>query len=176
MSLHRITLVGFRASGKSTVGRLLAARLAWPFVDADTAVEARLGMSIAAYFKQHGEPAFREHEAAALATCLAGDGPLVLATGGGAVVRPENRDLLRARGGLVVYLEASAAVIQERLRHHTGGRPSLTGASVIDEVPALLATREPFYREVAGLVLSTGLSPAEVADRLGAEILGARPR
>ncbi len=166
----RVTLVGYRACGKSTVGRLLAARLAWPFVDADSAVEARIGGGIATYFKSHGEAAFREREAEVLAGLLAGDGPLVLATGGGAVLRPENRELLRERGGLVVYLQAPVAVIQDRLRHHAGGRPSLTGAAVADEVPALLALREPLYHEVAGLVLPTGPSAIEVAERLAREV------
>lgn len=169
--LNRVTLVGFRACGKSTVGRLLAARLAWPFVDADTAVEARLGMPIAAWFAAHGEPSFRDHEETALAGVLADDKPVVLATGGGAVLRPANRALLRERGGLVVYLEAPAAVIQERLRHGSGGRPSLTGGNVADEVPGLMAVREPLYREVASLVLPTGNSPTEVAARLVDELM-----
>ena len=168
--LNRVTLVGFRASGKSTVGRLLAARLAWPFVDADAAVESRLGMPIAAWFAAHGEPSFRDHEEEALAGALADDKPLVLATGGGAVLRPANRALLRERGGLVVYLEAPVAVIQERLRHGAAGRPSLTGGHVADEVPALMAMREPLYREVAGLVLPTGPAPADVAARLADEL------
>ncbi len=169
--MRRVSLIGFRACGKSTIGRLLAARLAWPFVDADTLVETRLGMPIPAYFKAHGEAAFRDQEELALADALAGDRPLVLATGGGAVIRPANRALLRAQGGLVVWLAAGLTEIQERLRHHTGGRPSLTGAHVVDEVPALLAAREPFYRETAELVLGTGRSAAAVADVLAHEVL-----
>lgn len=163
---HRVTLIGFRACGKSTVGRLLAARMAWPFADADTVIEARLGMSISAYFKAHGEAAFRSAEADALSAILGGEKPLVLATGGGAILREDNRDLLRQRGGLIAYLEAPVAVIQERLRHHSGGRPSLTGASVVDEVPDLLAQRTPLYRELAQVTVSALLSPGEVADHL----------
>ena len=170
MSLTRITLVGFRACGKSTVGRLLAARLAWPFIDGDAAVEPLLGMPIPAYFKAHGEAAFRDQEERALATVLAGEGPLVLATGGGAVLREANRRLLAERGGLVVYLDVPATVLQERLGHHSGGRPSLTGASVVEEVPALLAVRDPLYREVAQLSVATGPGPAEVATRLAEEL------
>lgn len=167
---HRVTLIGFRASGKSTIGRLLAARLAWPFTDADTAIEARLGQPIATYFKEHGEAAFRLAEEQALAALLVGEGPLVLATGGGAVLRPANRELLRERGGLIVYLDVPVPVIQDRLRHHTGGRPSLTGASVVDEVPGLLAQREPLYRELASLVIPALAGPAEVAARLSDEL------
>ncbi len=168
--LHRITLIGFRACGKSTVGRLLAARLAWPFTDADAAIEARIGMAIPAFFKAHGEAGFRTAEEQVLVELLTGEGPLVLATGGGAVLRPTNRELLRERGGLIVYLDVPVAVIQERLRHHSGGRPSLTGASVVDEVPGLLAQREPLYRELSGLVIPALASPAEVAGRLADEL------
>lgn len=168
--MHRVTLIGFRACGKSTVGRLLAARLAWPFVDADTVIEHHLGMPIAAYFKTHGEAAFRDAETSAIDSILAGDKPLVLATGGGAVLREANRDLIAARGGVIVYLEAPVAVIQERLRHNLGGRPSLTGSNPVDEVPALVAARAPLYQGLAHLTLATGPSPADVAERLIAEM------
>lgn len=168
--MHRVTLIGFRACGKSTVGRLLAARLAWPFVDADTVIEHELGVSIAAFFKTHGEAAFRDAESRALANILVGEKPLVLATGGGAVLREANRAQLAARGGMIVYLEAPVAVIQERLRHNLGGRPSLTGSNPIDEVPALIAAREPLYRELAHVVLPTGASPAEVAEKVAGHL------
>ena len=168
--IHRITLIGFRASGKSTVGRLLAARLAWPFADADALIETQLGTTIPAYFKAHGEAAFRAAEEHALSTVLAGEAPLILATGGGAVLREANRDVLRQRGGTMVYLSASVAQIQDRLRHNAGGRPSLTGASVVDEVPELLAQRDPLYRELAHLTIAVDSSPSEVAERIIAEM------
>jgi shikimate kinase len=168
--MHRLTLIGFRACGKSTVGRLLAARLAWPFVDADTVIEHAIGTSISSYFAAHGEAAFRSLESTTLAGILACDGPLVLATGGGAVLAESNRQLLAARGGLVVYLEAPVAVIQERLRHNLGGRPSLTGSHPVDEVPALIAARAPLYRALAKLVLPTSSTPGEVAGELLGEL------
>lgn len=164
--LHRITLIGFRASGKSTVGRLLSARLAWPFVDADAVIETQVGVSIPAYFKAHGEAAFRGAEEQALSTILMGELPLVLATGGGAVLRAANREMLRQRGGTIIYLSASMAQIQERLRHNAGGRPSLTGVSVVDEVPGLLAQRDPLYREMAQLTIAVDSSPSDVAERV----------
>ncbi len=164
--LSRLTLVGYRASGKSTIGRLAAARLAWPFVDVDHVIEERLGMPIAQFFKIQGEPAFREIEAAALADTLRVEGPLVVATGGGAILRPANRQLMRERGGLVLYLEVPVAVIQSRLSHHHGGRPSLSGGSVVDEVPGILAVRDPLYREVASVVLPSLASPAETAEQV----------
>lgn len=163
---NRLTLVGYRACGKSTVGRLAAARLGWPFIDADSAVEAAIGMPIRRFFAEQGENAFRDAEQAALERLLAGDGCMVLATGGGAVLRPANRSLLGRHGGLVAYLHASAEVLQARLRHSAGGRPSLTGAGVADEVPALLAQRDPLYREVARRTVDATRPAASVADEL----------
>jgi shikimate kinase len=164
--MQRLTLIGYRACGKSTVGRLVAARLAWPFVDADHAIEERLGEAIAPFFRRAGEAAFREVEATVLATLLAGEAPLVLATGGGVVERQGNCDLLRERGGSVVYLRATAAVVQERLRHAQGGRPSLTGAGVAEEAPAIMARRDPLYRAVATHCEDSGPTAEGVADRL----------
>lgn len=163
---NRLTLVGYRACGKSTVGRLAAARLGWPFVDADSVVEAAIGMPIRRYFAEQGETAFRDAEQAALERLLAGDACLVLATGGGAVLREANRRLLSGRGGVVAYLHAPAEVLQARLRHSAGGRPSLTGAGVADEVPALLAQRDPLYREVAPRLVDATRPAARVADEL----------
>lgn len=163
---HRLTLVGYRACGKSTVGRLVAARLGFPFADADHEVEAALGMPIRDYFAAHGEAAFRDVEAAALQRLLGGSRALVLATGGGAVLRESNRALLAERGGLVAYLHAPAEALQERLRRSAGGRPSLTGANVADEVPALLAQRDPLYRAIAGAVVDATRPTTAVADEL----------
>jgi shikimate kinase len=164
----RLTLVGYRACGKSTVGRLLAARLGCPFVDADVDLERRLGQPIAEFFATRGEPAFRDAESTALAEILGKSGPLVLATGGGCVLRAENRGIIRANGGTVVYLHAPVAVLQERLRRDAGGRPSLSGATVADEVPRLMALREPLYREVADAVVAADRPPAAVVAALAA--------
>jgi shikimate kinase len=168
--LSRLTLVGYRASGKTTIGRMIAARLGWPFVDADEALERRLGTTIADFFTGHGEAAFREQEARQLAELLAAAPPQVLATGGGCVLREDNRRLLRERGGLVVYLEAPVAFLQHRLRHHTGGRPSLTGATVADEIPLLLAQRDPLYREVATAVARADRAEKALVKELSAMV------
>ena len=164
--MPRLTLVGYRACGKSTVGRLVAARLAWPFIDADHVVEDRLGAPIAQVFRTHGEAYFRAAESAVLADILSGSGPFVLATGGGVIESPANRAMLKELGGTVVYLHASAEMVQERLRHQAGGRPSLTGGNVADEVPAILARREPLYREVATVLIDSGPTIVGVADRV----------
>ena len=161
---QRLTLVGYRACGKSTLGPLVARRLGWPFLDADAVLEARLGLPIADFFASRGEPAFRAAETAALMDILAGTAPLVLATGGGAVLAVENRDLLRARGGTVVYLHAAAALLQARLRRHAGGRPSLSRAGVAEEVPAILARRAPLYQAVADVVVEADQAPAALEE------------
>ena len=163
----RCTLIGYRASGKSTIGRLVAARLAWPFIDADQVIEARIGEPIAHYFRSAGEAAFRQIEVEVLNEILHRDGPMILATGGGAVLRAENRTVMAARGGMVVYLDVPVEVVQERLRHSTGGRPSLTGQHPADEAPRLMAERDPLYRSVAKAVIPAGSGAvAEVAQRV----------
>lgn len=165
---RRLTLVGYRACGKSTVGRLVAARLGWPFIDADADLEARLGMAISAFFATRGEPAFRDAESAALSEILGKSGPLVLSTGGGCVLRAGNRGILRTNGGTVAYLQAPAEVLQERLRRDAGGRPSLSGAGVADEVPRILALRDPLYREVADAVIPADRPAKAVVEALAA--------
>jgi len=166
MPTSRLVLVGYRACGKTTVGRLLAARLSCPFLDADHELERTLGMSIAAFFGVQGEAAFRDRESAALASLLAQPGPWVLSTGGGVVLRPGNRATLAASGTRVVYLHAPADVLQGRLAADAGGRPSLTGAGVVIEVPRLLAERDPWYRAVASTVVDARQSPAAVVAEL----------
>jgi len=162
---ERITLIGFRGCGKSTVGSLLASQLGWPFRDADRVLEERLGCSIAACFAREGEAAFRAHESACLAVILATPAPWVLATGGGVVLAAENRQLLAEAGGVIVYLEADAPTLQARLASQAH-RPSLTGASVVDEVPALLAQRHGLYAGLAHLTLPATAAPADTAARL----------
>ena len=140
-------------SGKSTVGRQLARRLDWPFVDTDVEIERRLGCSIRSYFEQHGEPAFREVEQAALAELI--EAPTrVLATGGGIVVREANRILLAARTH-VVYLRSTPEELFRRLRHDTH-RPLLQVADPVRRLRDLYRERDPLYRSAAQFVIETG--------------------
>jgi shikimate kinase len=161
-----VALVGYRGTGKSTVGRLVAARLGRPFVDADAALEARLGRSIRSFFESFGEPAFRDREEALLAE-LTSVPDRVLATGGGVVLREANRDALR-RFGFVVWLTADPAVLAARLEADQSsgpGRPALTASGTLGEVAAVLRVRTPLYRAVADAAVATdGRTPAEVAD------------
>ena len=161
-----LALVGYRGTGKSTVGRLLAGRLGRPFVDADLALEARTGRTIRSVFEGLGEQAFRDREEALLAE-LTAEPFKVLATGGGVVLRESNRKALR-RFGFVVWLCADPRVLSRRLQTDPGavaGRPALTSAGTLGEIADVLASREALYREVADAVLDTdGRTPAEIVE------------
>lgn len=131
---RNIYLTGFSGTGKSTVGALVAQRLGFRFVDLDTEIERQAGRSVPEIFKAEGEEAFRRYEAEALRR-LGTEGNLVVATGGGVVLRPENRRLM-AETGLVVCLEARPETITRRLANLAPTRPLLTGpdpAARIDE-------------------------------------------
>jgi len=151
----RCALVGMPGSGKSTVGRHLSRRLGLPFVDMDQRLEQQLGCSIRSYFDQHGEAAFREHEAVLLAQLADEPGDMVLSTGGGVVLRPENRATLREGFTHVMYLRASADDIFRRLRHDRT-RPLLQVADPLERLRELYRTRDPLYREAAHYVIETG--------------------
>ncbi len=154
MQLHRgnLFLVGLPGSGKSTLGRVLARRLGMPFVDADTELERRLGVSIPTIFEIEGEAAFRDREQASIAELVIRTG-IVLATGGGAVIRPANRERLKANG-TVVYLHAEPTTLRERTRK-SRHRPLLNTADPLARLIELYAQRDPLYREVADFVLES---------------------
>ncbi len=164
-----VALVGYRGTGKSTVGRLLADRLGLEFVDADRVLEDRLGRPIARVFAEDGEPAFRDAEAGALAELTTRTG-IVLATGGGAILRPENRLALR-RFGFVAWLTAEPEVLAARLAANPGDRPALTDRGLLDEIATVLEARLPFYAEVADAAIETAdRTPAEVAEVIAARL------
>lgn len=151
-----VTLIGYRGTGKSSVAPVLAARLGWPWVDADRELVTRAGRSIAEIFATAGEPEFRRLERETLVSLLARD-KLVLAAGGGAILNPDTRRDVRAAGP-VVWLRADVATLARRLGADdttAGQRPSLTGGNAIDEIAGVLARREPLYRETATLNVST---------------------
>jgi shikimate kinase len=148
-----LCLVGLPGSGKTTVGRQLARRLQAPFVDSDHAIEARLGCSIRAYFEQEGEASFRDVEEQVIDE-LTATRTGVLSTGGGVVLRPNNRSHLHSRGH-VVYLKSTPEELYRRLRHDSN-RPLLQVADPLSRLRDLFAERDPLYREVAHFVLETG--------------------
>ena len=146
-----IVLVGMMGAGKSTIGRRLAARLRLPFTDADTEIEAAAGMSIPEIFETHGEAYFRDGEARVIARLLA-QGPAVLATGGGAFMREETRNCIRAKA-ISLWLRADADVIMRRVRRRAD-RPLLQTADPEGTVNRLLGEREPVYQS-ADLTISS---------------------
>jgi shikimate kinase len=169
-AMTRLTLIGYRGCGKSTVAALLAPRLGVPAVDADDVLERRAGVSIATLIADRGEAAFRDLEADVLAELLAGP-PVILATGGGVVLREANRQLLRDRGRPVVWLDAAADMVRARLAADpttVSRRPGLSGADPLAEVAATLAAREPLYRAAADVRFDAG---AEPPDRIAARII-----
>ena len=168
-----LTLIGYRATGKTTLARLLARRLGWEWTDADVEIERRAGKSIARIFAEDGEPAFRDLEAAVMAD-LCRRTRLVIAAGGGAPMRPETREAMRA-GGQVVWLTARPETILARMSGDAttaARRPALTDRTALEEVVHLLAKREPIYRQSAHVEVDTeGKTPedlaAEILARLG---------
>jgi shikimate kinase len=148
-----VFFVGLMGAGKTTVGRPLARRLELPFFDSDHEIEARSGARIPAIFELEGEAGFREREAHVI-TDLTGRENIVLATGGGAVLRPENREVLQKRG-FVIYLRANPHDLWLRI----GGdknRPLLQTADPKARLEALYEVRDPLYRECAHFVIETG--------------------
>jgi len=164
-----LVLIGYRATGKTTLARLLAEQLGWEWIDADVEIERRAGKSIARIFAEDGEPAFRDLEAEVIAD-LCRRRQLVLAAGGGAPMRPESRRAMRA-SGKVVWLKALPETILARMSADAttaGRRPDLTDKGGLEEILQLLARREPVYRQSAHLEVDTeGKSPETIA----AEIL-----
>jgi shikimate kinase len=165
--IENVFLIGLRGAGKTSVARLLAERLGWDWVDADAALEAQCGHSIRCIFADLGEAAFRKKEAQVLEQ-LCQSRRQVIATGGGVVLRAENRARLRA-SGLVVWLTADAATLWNRLQGDATTaerRPNLS-AGGLAEVMELLRAREPLYRSCADLTVDTaGLAPDEVTDAI----------
>lgn len=150
----RCALVGMPGSGKSTVGRQLAHRTGVPFIDLDHRLEQSLGTSIRSFFETEGEARFRDLESEMLAEVAQQPGGMVLSTGGGAVLRPENRQVLRALG-TVLYLRASPEEIFKRIRHDRS-RPLLQVPNPLERLRELLAQRDSLYRETAHYVIETG--------------------
>jgi shikimate kinase len=156
-----VFLIGPMGSGKTAVGRALASRLARPFVDSDAEIETRTGVDIAYIFEREGEEGFRvrERDVIDALTQLPG---IVLATGGGAVLLPENRERLAARG-TVVFLDTTVEQQLARTRR-SRHRPLLAGTDRRARLEALATTRDPLYRAIAAITVRTdGRAPTAVA-------------
>jgi shikimate kinase len=152
----KIILIGYRAAGKSTVGRRLSRKLGVPFLDADRLIEKAAGMSIAEMVALAGWQEFRRRETQTLAS-LQEPTVCVLATGGGAVLTERNRKLLK-KMGIVIYLKADLPDIVERLRSDVkqpNSRPPLAAGDLIEETRFVLAERTPLYEASADYTVDT---------------------
>ena len=171
-SLHgrsRIVLVGFMGAGKTTVGRLLAGMLRWDFVDLDSEVAARAGRTVAAIFRDDGEPAFRAAEHAAAVEAARREG-VVIAAGGGAFIPPRTREVLSA-GAVTVWLRCDLPALLARLGDGAG-RPLAGNRATIT---ALLNEREPIYRLADVVVDTTSISPGDAARAIADAVLPPGP-
>jgi len=140
-------------AGKTSVGRHLASRLGKVFYDTDREIETRTGVRVAVIFDVEGEAGFRRREAEVVDQITALDN-IVLATGGGAVLDPRNRENLRTRG-FVIYLNAQPRALWQRTRNDKS-RPLLQGGDPLQRLEALYGIRDPLYRGIADLVIDTG--------------------
>ncbi len=169
-----LTLIGYRATGKTTLAQLLAERLDMQWIDADVEIERRAGKSIARIFAEDGEPAFRDLEAEVVAD-LCRRPQLVLATGGGAPMREESRRAMR-ESGTVVWLMAQPETILQRMADdptNPARRPSLTDRGPLEEIVALTTQREPIYRESAHFsVYTEGKTPEELVAKIARLVEG----
>ena len=163
----RIFLIGYRGTGKSTVARLLAAKLQLEAIDADHELERRAGKTIRRIFAEDGEPRFRELESTLLAEFAQLEN-VVIATGGGVVLQPENRAILRT--GRVVWLTAPAEVLWKRMcgDESTGERRPDLAQGGLAEVEQMLRAREPLYRECSEGTVDAELSPESIVERITA--------
>ncbi|MFM9975839.1 MAG: shikimate kinase [Beijerinckiaceae bacterium] len=163
-----IVLVGMMASGKTSVGRLLARRLQLPFVDADHEIEAAAQMSIPEVFAKHGEEYFRSGERRVIARLL-GEGPRVLATGGGAFMCPETRDLIRQRG-ISIWLKADAQTLFRRAKRRSN-RPLLQTKDPEATIREMMEIRYPVYAKADVSIESKDGTYDETVDSVIAGLL-----
>ena len=167
-ALHRVFLVGPMGAGKTTIGKYLADHLKLQFADTDSEIESRTGADIPWIFDVEGEEGFREREQQVVGEMTLWDN-IVLATGGGVVLRPENRNALGGRG-FVIYLYATVDEQVRRTRRDRK-RPLLQKGDPEETLRTLMEARDPLYREIADHEIETdGCSPRPVAQRLVREL------
>ena len=171
--IRNLALIGLMGAGKSTVGRIVAERLRFDFVDTDTLIERQAGLSVSEIFEQHGEPHFRELERRLVAE-LAQRERTVMATGGGLGANPEHLASLKTHA-LVCYLCASPEKLFERVRY-ASHRPLLKDPDPLGRLRELLAAREPVYRQADLLVSTDWRQPMETAAHLAAQFRDATAR
>lgn len=175
LGARSVVLVGMMGAGKSSIGRRLAARLAVPFVDADTEIEAAHRMTIPEIFDTYGEPYFRAGEARVIARLLDG-GPQVLATGGGSFMNAETRAAIRAKA-LSFWLKAEFEVLLRRVKRRTD-RPMLKTADPEETLKQLIAERYPVYALADATIVSRDAPHEKIVEEIMDELVrlvGVRP-
>lgn len=169
--MSNIYLVGMMGSGKSVTGKKLAPMLSVEFTDLDDRIERKTGRLIREIFEKEGEPYFREQEAELLKEAAA-SGPCVVATGGGAVLRPENVKLMRETGK-VVYLETSLETLWRRVKEKKD-RPLLRNGEPKQALARILGEREAFYKTACDFQVNTDSQKAEAVAKKIFEMLGGK--
>lgn len=163
-----ITIIGYRGTGKTTVGAELARRLGWPHVDTDPLVESRAGKSISRIFAEDGEPHFRLLESSELSSQL-DRGDIVVSAGGGAILSDGNRHSMRSAGP-VIWLTAEVHTIADRILEDPSTqarRPALTDIDPISEIQQVLASRQELYEAAATIIIRTdNRSPISIVDEI----------
>lgn len=150
--MHNIFLIGFMGVGKSTIAKLLAKELQAELVEMDETIEAEAGMSINEIFEKFGEQYFRDLETA-LIDRVSKNGGAVVSCGGGAVLRPENVDLMK-QSGKIIFLSATPETIYERVKNSTN-RPLLNGNMNVEYIKGLMERRREAYENAADVIIST---------------------
>ena len=168
-SEQRIALIGLRGAGKSTLGRIVAERLGWDFVELNKEIERDHGMSVPEIFAMYGQEGYRRFEQGALRSLIGRDGPMLLATGGGIVAEPVTFDLILS-SFYTIWIKAEPEEHMRRVREQGDLRPMAGDASAMQELRAILVSREPFYARARATVNTAGLSVQQAAERLQATI------
>ncbi|MBD1226091.1 shikimate kinase AroL [Xenorhabdus griffiniae] len=168
-------IVGARGAGKTTIGKLLSEALSYKFIDTDESIQAMNKMTIAELVEQYGWEHFRKLESQTLKAVSQSE--RVISTGGGMVLALENRQYMQ-QNGIVIYLQASAEVLSQRLslNPENSQRPSLTGKSIIEEMAEILVEREPLYQECANFIVDASLATEDIVSHVKSYILNQKTK
>ncbi|MGE0725622.1 MAG: helix-turn-helix transcriptional regulator [Alphaproteobacteria bacterium] len=161
----RVALIGLRGAGKSTLGRVAAERLDWPFVELNEEIAREAGLSVAEIFALYGQEGFRKFELAALRRVMQQPAPMLLATGGGIVGEPYTFEMLRSNF-VTIWLKATAEEHMARVRAQGDRRPMADDRAAMTELKTILAHRAPLYSRAAATVDTAGLDRYRAAEEL----------
>ncbi|HWM83481.1 MAG TPA: helix-turn-helix transcriptional regulator [Pseudolabrys sp.] len=164
-STQRVALIGLRGAGKSTLGRIAAQRIGWPFIELDQEIERAAGVSITEVFALYGQEGYRRLEQSELRRLIGEPGPMLIATGGGIVAEPLTFDLVLS-SCFAIWLKASPEEHMQRVRDQGDLRPMRDDRSAMQELRAILLSREPLYARARAVVDTSGLDAETAAARL----------